>query len=267
MNGKVIFLEEPHIYLNESNQRYLSVTQLLDKFKNKFDPHQQALTSINNVNSKYFGMKYEDVRAQWDKAGEDARTRGTAFHKGKEDTHVKQAMQIQANSGSFVANPAMIIPEEDSNVMTDYTELPNGVYSELILWDHRWKLAGIADKIIIDGDFFDVEDYKTNKEIKTTSYYKRGEGYQMMQFPLNHLMDCHLVHYELQLGIYAYMFSKLSGKKARKITILHHPTINGVITQEETKYSCTYRISDIKMMLSMWGGFAPPDYKPSILDN
>ena len=258
MNGKVTFLEEPHVYLNEQNQRYLSVTQLLDKFKNKFDPHTQALTSIANPKSKYFGMSYQDVRTQWDKAGEDARTRGTAFHKAKEDNHIQSALSIPEKG--FVGNPAMIIPEEDSNVMTDYTELPDGIYSELILWDHRWKLAGIADKIIIDGDYFDVEDYKTNKEIKTTSYYKKGEGYQMLQFPLNHLMDCHLVHYELQLGLYAYMFAKLSGKKPRKITILHHPTINGVITQEETKYACTYRISDIKMVLSMWGGFAPVDY-------
>ena len=268
MSGKVTFLEGPHVYLNERNQRYLSVTQLIDKFKNKFDPHTQALASINNPNSKYFGRDYQSVRDEWDKAGEDARTRGTAFHKGKEDTHLKQAMEIQSGKQTgFIANPAMIIPEEDSDVMTDYTELPNGVYSELILWSHKWKLAGIADKIIIDGDYFDIEDYKTNKEIKTTSYYKRGEGYQMLQFPLNHIMDCSLYHYELQLGIYAYMFAELSGKKPRKLTILHHPTVNGKITEQETRYNLTYRKSDIVMMFNMWGGFAPPDYVPEKQSN
>lgn len=264
MSGKVTFLEGPHVYLNEKNQRYLSVTQLIDKFKNKFDPHSQALASIANPNSKYYGRTYEEVRAEWDKAGEDARVRGTAFHKGKEDHHNDQAKQVrELGMHGFIPNPAMIIPEEDSNVMTDYIELPDGVYSELILWSHEYKLAGIADKIIIDGDYFDVEDYKTNKEIKTTSYYKRGEGYQMLQFPLNHIMDCSFYHYELQLGIYAYMFAQLSGKKPRKLTILHHPTVNGKITEECTPYSLTYRKSDIMMMLKMWGGFAPPDYVPS----
>ena len=261
--GKVVFLEEPHIYLNEKNQRYLSVTQLLDKYKNKFNAREQAEKSSKGFNPKYSGRSVEDIMAEWEKAGSDARISGTSFHKKKEDNHIKSALSYSENKpAKFVPNPAMIIPEENLSVMTDYQELPDGSYSELILWSHRWLLAGIADKVIIDGDYFDIEDYKTNKEIKTTSYYSRGEGYKMLQFPLNHIMDCSFYHYELQLSLYAYMFGELSGKKARKLTLLHHPTINGKVTEEETRYDCSYRKTDVIMMLKMWGGFAPKDYKP-----
>jgi hypothetical protein len=264
--GIVKFNEGPHTYENEEGQRYLSVTQLLDKFKNKFDAQTQVDISINNPKSIYYGRDRQSVLDEWNKSGADARTGGTKFHKKKEDHHIKQSYSIkEKDKAAFVPNPAFIIPMEDQGVMTDYLELPSGTYSELILWSHRWRLAGIADKIIIDGDYFDVEDYKTNKEIKFTSYFKRGEGYQMLKFPLNHIMDCSFYHYELQLSLYAYMFAELSGKKPRNLVILHHPTLpDGSIQQKETRYSVEYRRTDIVMMLKMWGGFAPPTFMPDI---
>jgi ATP-dependent exoDNAse (exonuclease V) beta subunit len=267
--GKVTFYEGPHTYENENGDRYLSTTQLLDKFKEKFNAREVAEKVTKMPKSKYFGRKVEDVIKEWEGKGHDARVRGTAFHKGKEDNHNQEASEHQElkKQEVFVPNPKMIIPVENTGVMTDYKDLPDGVYSELILWSHRWRLAGIADKVIIDGEFFDIEDYKTNKSIDKTSYYEKGKGNRMMKFPLNDIMDCSFNHYQLQLSIYAYMFAELSGKTPRNLTILHHPTIDGVVTQEETRYPCVYQKHHLMLMFNLWGGYAPKNYKARVVEN
>lgn len=59
------------------------------------------------------------------------------------------------------------------------------------------------------------------------------------------------------------MFAELSGKTPRNLTILHHPTQpDGTVREKETRYPCQYRKHTLMMMFNMWGGYAPPDYKP-----
>jgi ATP-dependent exoDNAse (exonuclease V) beta subunit len=264
LTGGVTFFEGPHTYENSLGQKYISVTQLLGKFKEKFNPREAAEKASNGSNTKYMGRSVESIMAEWEKAGEDARTRGTSFHKGKEDDHNKQAYEDSKRTSGFTPNAKMIIPQENQGVETDYKWLPDGEYSELILWSHKYHLAGIADKVIVDGDFFDIEDYKTNKSIDRTSFYDRsGRGYKKLLWPLDHIMDCSFEVYQLQLSIYAYMFAELSGKTPRRLTILHHPTIDGKPREQETRYECEYKKYDLMLMFNMWGGYAPPDYKPT----
>ena len=65
-------------------------------------------------------------------------------------------------------------------------------------------------------------DYKTNKEIKTEGF-KNYEGItQKMLFPLNHLDDCNLNHYTLQLSLYMYIILKHNPRlSAGKLTLQH----------------------------------------------
>lgn len=273
--GKVTFFEGPHTYENEMGQKYLSVTQLIHKFVPKFNALEQAKESVQNPRSKYFGRSIKSVLEEWDEAGLKARTGGTKFHKGKETGNTTQTIESEKKKrrelpGWLRKDASAIIPKEDDDVETDYTWLPDGVYDEIIVWNHEYHIAGIADKIIVDGDYFDVEDYKTNRQEKMTSqsYYKRGVGYQMLEWPLDHIMNAAIPIYELQLSLYAWMFSLLSGKKPRNLTILHHPTQpDGSVRETETRIPVKYKLRDITTMLKLWGGFAPPNFKPVQEDN
>ena len=41
----------------------------------------------------------------------------------------------------------------------------------------------------------------------------------MMKAPLDHLMDCELYHYTMQLSLYGWMLEKKTGKKVRTFRI------------------------------------------------
>jgi hypothetical protein len=67
-----------------------------------------------------------------------------------------------------------------------------------------------------------IYDYKTNKEIKTESYVNWEGVSDRMLAPLNHLDDCNLNHYALQLSLYMYMIIKHNPKlKPGKMIIEH----------------------------------------------
>jgi len=120
-------------------------------------------------------------------------------------------------------------PEKHSIGTNYYWELPDGFYPELMLWDDEWKMAGTADRIFIEtilGErFVDIDDYKTNTSIEKKSFYVRGEGYQMMQYPVNHMMDCKHSYYHLQVSIYALMLERM-GFTVRKVGYHHLNTLN-----------------------------------------
>lgn len=91
------------------------------------------------------------------------------------------------------------------------------VYSEQLVWIDEYKVAGTADLIIEHNDYeFSVGDFKTNKSIDF--FNKFG---QHLLNPISHLSDCNYNIYSLQLSLYAYLFSLKSGKKCRKLFLMH----------------------------------------------
>lgn len=54
-----------------------------------------------------------------------------------------------------------------------------------------------------------VPTHNTNKKLKFESY-KDKNGHVMMKEPLNHLMDCNMIHYTLQLSLYQYIVWRLN---------------------------------------------------------
>jgi hypothetical protein len=100
--------------------------------------------------------------------------------------------------------------------------LSNGVYPEHLVYLKSVGLCGQADVVEIVDGYININDYKTNKEIKEKGY-TNWEGITSKMFkPVNHLDDCNLMHYSLQLSIYAYIIKKHNPSlKIGKLTIQH----------------------------------------------
>lgn len=101
-----------------------------------------------------------------------------------------------------------------------------------------------------------IPTHNTNREIKKTSFYdKKSKKYTMMKYPLNNVMDCNLMHYTLQLSIYAWMLRQIDPQLViKRLTIVHYDH-NGNITP----YSVDYLESDVKKMIN--------DYKKQMKKN
>jgi ATP-dependent exoDNAse (exonuclease V) beta subunit len=247
LTNRVSFDEASHTYTNYKGSKYTSATTLIGKFKQPFDKKAvaTAYAKKNGKTPQYWIDKWEEISKK-------ACEKGTNFHKGKEshllslDGIVKEDRVIQVVDINKFTEPNI-----------DYSTLPDGVYPELILWNHYWGVAGISDIIIIDGDYFDVDDYKTNKKIDKESYCHPKYGHKMMKPPINHLMDCNYTHYALQLSLYAYMLEKLTGKKARNLSFHHHPPhIDNpdMVSVEGIKYTVPYLKSEVIAMLITYRG-------------
>lgn len=239
-----VYLDEAtHTYRNEKGEVYTGCSTLVATFKHPFD----AITASVRYAEKH-GQTPEYWRAKWDEIREDACGTGHLFHNQKEDVVASQPVAIRFGRSYKVRNQYMLQTD-------DISQYPDGVYTEMDLWHHGYRLAGRADKVFIETvngiRYADIDDYKTNKEIELLSYKGRN-GHKMMKPPLSHLMDCNYVHYELQQSVYGFML-EANGIIPRTLRILHHGhTKDGGREKEGKPYTMHYRKREVLAMVQYY---------------
>ena len=128
-------------------------------------------------------------------------------------------------------------------VGNDY-KFAEAIHSEKLLWIDEFRIAGTAD-LIIDhkNNEFSVGDFKTNKKFE----YFSGFG-NRMKAPVEHLSQCQHNLYALQLSLYAYMYSLLTGRKVRHLFLMHCNDLS-----KGWKYiSCNYLKYEVQFMLKYY---------------
>tara|TARA_B100001758_G_scaffold247851_1_gene267751 strand:+ start:9273 stop:10100 length:828 start_codon:yes stop_codon:yes gene_type:complete len=221
----VIFKEDGHVYesldpnLDKEDIKWTSVTSFIGMFKPKFDAKAQAKKSSKNKRSKWYKMPEKDILAAWDGESQRAIKLGNWYHLQRE----KDLLEFETIEREGTEVP-IIHPIEDGNGIKIAPEqkLSDGVYPEHLVYLKSAGLCGQADLVEIVNGTINITDYKTNKEIKEKGF-TNWEGITNKMFnPVNHLDDCNLNHYSLQLSLYAYIIKKHNPKlKIGKLTIQH----------------------------------------------
>jgi hypothetical protein len=222
---KVIFKEEGHVYesvdtdLKSVDFNWISVTSFVAMFKPKFNAKAQAKKSSKNKRSKWYGMKPKEILDTWDNETKRAIDLGNWYHNQRES----DILEFNTIERHGVEVP-IIKPIEDNNGVKIAPEqkLENGIYPEHFVYSKSAGICGQADVVEIIDNTIHITDYKTNKEIKTKGF-KNWEGIvSKMYNPVNHLDDCNLSHYNLQLSLYAYIIKKHNPKfKIGDLVIQH----------------------------------------------
>tara|TARA_R100000742_G_C4276912_1_gene98328 strand:+ start:1142 stop:1954 length:813 start_codon:yes stop_codon:yes gene_type:complete len=217
----VVFKEKGHVY--ESNDQdkisWVSVTGLVAKFKPKFDRDGQAVKSSKNKRSKWYGMTPKEIIAAWDGETQRAITLGNFYHNQRE-ADMMEFNTIQRHGTEVpIIKP---IVDENGLKIAPTQKLQEGVYPEHLVYLKSVGICGQADLVEVVNGHINITDYKTNKEIKEKGF-TNWEGITNKMFrPVNHLDDCNLNHYNLQLSIYAYIIKKHNPKlKIGKLSIQH----------------------------------------------
>jgi hypothetical protein len=220
----VIFKEKTHQYFNDSGQEYISGTTFLHKFQKPFEKEKFAALKAQKL-----GMTTEEVLKMWKENSIEACKFGTKTHLimekfilGKEKNDEYEHLYNSFNA-----------------IVEDDFKWAKQVHSELLLYSDEYKVAGTADLIIEHNDNeFSVGDFKTNKKIDFCNNW----GERMLD-PISHLSDCNYNLYSLQLSLYAYLFSLKTGKKCRKIFLMH-------LNEDKWNYiPCNYMEFEIRAML------------------
>lgn len=236
--------DDTHTY-SYRGRRYLSATQLLDLFKPKFDSQAQ---------SKAYAYKHgrtpEYWLSKWDQTRDKALDRGARIHNLRESITTNQSMAVSQGKVFRVQNINLYQG-------ADLSRLPDGIYPELMVWDHRYGIAGRSDKVIIetiDGvRYADVDDYKTNRFIRTRGFLNADRTRQMMLPPLSHIEDCDMNHYQIQLSLYLHMLC-YHGFTPRHARIIHFPHIPSEAPPDAddplpVMYPCQYQPDAVSSLL------------------
>lgn len=198
----VILNAETHTYVNtETNEKYISATQFLSKYKPEFDKEEKARSV-----SKREGVDVNVILEIWAEKTRRANAYGTYIHSIME-TYLKDKTYLEQDADlidSFI------------ECISDITDSKSKFYSELIIANDKYKVAGMSDLIIERGNFFYVVDYKTNEKFTFTSKFNN-----YFLEPIDYLQDSKFNTYSLQLSLYAYMHEINTGKKCAGMKILH----------------------------------------------
>jgi len=197
----IVFNEEEHTYIDtETGKKLISATTLIGKFKPQFDKIGNA-TRV----AKREGVTVDFILEEWEAEKNRACDYGTHVHKVMED---------------FLGEGI-----EES----EYEQL----YTSYKKWEHIFKkfptltcemrlnnvdlnIAGTADLVYENKNYFYIGDFKTNKAFRFYSEYN-----EFFKKPVDHLGVCEFNTYSLQLSLYAYLYELSSGKKCSGLVIFY----------------------------------------------
>lgn len=195
-----VYLEpiEHKYHHRESGEIFTSVTKVLSSVEPHFDTEAIAEAIVRQSDEKkqqkYVGMNKAQILDHWQELNDTANEYGTKVHEAVEKYLLSQKLYTTSDQLEIdVINAFNRLKIDEGQVM----------WPERIMFSAEHKLAGTADLIIdIDDTYFDVGDYKTNKEFNFFNKF----GFKTLKKPFDHLQDCQYSVYSLQLSIYAYMY-------------------------------------------------------------
>lgn len=274
-NEDTVYSDEEHVYIDKhDNSKFISVTTLIHNYAQEFDEEfwssYKALEELIdgdtfsilkrtllqsrkfdtrllkkfNIDQTKFLEKQNAIKDEYKRKREESCVRGTNIHAAFENSFYNKK---QFDFGKYGYKDLV----GQFECRKDYykLDLENGVYPEFLISltsrDGILKVAGQIDLLIKKGNDIYIIDWKSNTKIEKQSYYNKStKKYQMMKFPLNHIMDSNYWHYTLQLSCYAYLLQQLNPDfniKGLKIVHIDHDN-------KKHEYDVEYLKEDVEKM-------------------
>lgn len=197
----IVFDSIQHRYTRTEDAKiFTSVTTFISQFKPQID-----FTIIAERTAQRRGETKEQVLAEWDAIKMKGTDFGTAVH-----ADIKNYL----DGGKCSQDILQFL----NKMKTDHDLDNRIIHSEKMVYDMDHHIAGTADLIAEHkgGEFFDVIDYKTNKKF---SYSASRWDNNHFSPPISHLPCNEYFTYALQLSLYAYIFTKMTGKKPANLVL------------------------------------------------
>ena len=264
---RIIFNENEHSY-KRGEIKYTSVTRLIGKYQPPFRRDHwasyKALERIHGDNFKEMRQGFDPadpafidymimhsdidefldtkkaILSEWRQKNVKAVRRGNKYHKDRERNSLQRGEEVNP----FTGKTFNVYCKEDLEAADNYSlrhnlyELEDGYYPELLVWNNEYEIAGQADRVFIetvdDIKYVDIDDYKTNNKITTENEFSNFLS------PLDHLPDCKLSLYNLQISCYAWLLERF-GFTVRNLAFHHY----------NKKYDLDYLKDEIECILKL----------------
>lgn len=250
-NDTVCYNDRYHVYWDKRDLfTYISVTTLIGLYEQEFnrefwlqykafqqlcEPNPDVLRNLRELMvfdretlatryRKLRGPEFDELVAEidskWKTTNKDACEKGTKIHAGFENKFDSEGYYNLSWYG-FDRNSKYLYKPGCYKIDMD---VDKQAFPEMLIsmkTKSGVRVAGQIDLAVKDGKDIFVIDYKSNAKLRQISYLGPN-GYSMMKSPLSHLMDCNMVHYQLQLTMYQYMLMrKYRDLEPNDLTIIH----------------------------------------------
>lgn len=218
----ITFLHSTHQYLiNNQPSAPISVTGLLGKYKEKFDTEKWAA-----IKAEKLGITPDEMKAVWKLNNLYSTHRGTILHNYIENYYNNKIVpynkeEVEKDLGSDEHNrlrdEIQILVKQFKDFYKDTPDLLP-LKKEFVVGDIiGTRICGMLDLIAYNtkNNTFEIYDYKTNKEIKFASKYKK----QLLS-PLDDIDECEFNVYSLQLNVYKHFIEKYTKIKIDKLYVV-----------------------------------------------
>lgn len=170
------------------DKRLKNVTSLVSKVKRPFDREGMSAKKAQER-----GITQAEILAEWDGKATASREKGTFVHE-----HIEQVLTNGLIDDPILAlNETLPEVEAFNNFWSKAAERLIPYKTEWIVGDIELGIAGMVDAVMFcpgTGQHH-ILDWKTGK-------LESENGFGNMLQPFDHLDDCSLNHYSLQLSIY-----------------------------------------------------------------
>lgn len=189
----ITFKPKSHTYWDENGNEYISVTTLLTK-EFPFDKEGIADKVSKISSSRYHGMTQNRILKMWN----DSSEHGNVVHEAVEE-YIKD---------DIWPSDLILVP-----LIKQFSRLnfQGTLLSEVLLWDEKYRIAGIADILEVFDDRINLYDIKTSHRID----------------------DNKLAKFSMQLELYRRMVEKKFNKPTESVAILWFEDY--VIKRSDTK--------------------------------
>lgn len=214
-DARITFRDDTHTYfVDGSSAGYISTTTLVHTLFPAFEEDVVIAKMMKNEykfnQGKYAGMSAQEIKDAWKLNRDTAASLGTAMHANIEAYYNGLPHTTEGKEWDMFC----AFRDDHPHLQPFRTEMT--IFAEDV------KIAGSIDMLYTDParpGVLIMADWKRSKEIKTSNRLQKGSH------PLtNHLDDCNLIHYSLQLAIYKHLLQEYYGFKiAETFILILHP--------------------------------------------
>ena len=224
------YFDKPHKYY-VNNSEYISVTTLINKYKEKFDEDYWSRYKANE-----YGLTQRDILRVWKFINQKGTIKGSIIHDYVENLFLNKIFEYPKDKiiSHFGFDP---IRKEYEMTKThadlfykDSTNKLIPIKSELVVCDKESMIAGMMDMLFynVKAKEFQIWDYKTNKEFSDKSERKLKDLLYLLD-------DCDLNIYSIQLELYKQILHRNTNIRIGKCFIVWFSHNNPTYKIIETK--------------------------------
>lgn len=215
------------------------------RFKTNMPPHEYVFKPyLSMVDYDVYDNTMKKIQDMWLYKNIMANVRGTRFHNMMEDSLYEKGTAYNDFDGKEYPVKKFDKKWDNQSYSLDLSELEDGCYLELLVFDLENKIAGQVDKVFIETiggrRFIDVFDYKTNEK------KPNKKSVNSLAPPLDHMKDSSIEIYQLQLSTYARLLSKFKFNP-RNIAIDYYKKYN---LEDRSLIPVTYLESEADVLIT-----------------